>query len=179
MQPPASAAAPPASISPALAEFLESGLIMYLCTRSAALKPGSVGAAGLRVDSPTVVTVFLPEAFAPSVMDNLHDNGQMSVELVKVTDARAVQIKGTLLTDTPASPADVVFQEEYRARLSPELALVGMPRSTVARLVFTPSRALRMSVEALFLQTPGAAAGRPLEADAASILRPARDRGQS
>jgi hypothetical protein len=170
-QPASASTSSPATITPALAEFLESGLIMSIGARSATLKPASVGAAGLRVDAPGIVTVFVAEAVIGGVLPDLNDNGQMSVELVKVTDARAVQIKGTLLQNTPATAADEAFQETYRARLMPELAQVGMPRSTVARLAFTPSRALRMAVSALFLQTPGPNAGRPLEADGASILR--------
>lgn len=170
---------PPAAISPALAEFLESGLIMHVGTRSAGLKPSSVGAAGLRVEAPTVVTVFLPEAVSPGALADLADNGQMTIELVKVTDARAVQIKGTLLDRRLATAEDLVFQESYRARLTPELAQVGMPRSTVARLILSPSHALRLKVQALFLQTPGPNAGRPLEGDAASLLgRPNRESGQ-
>jgi hypothetical protein len=165
------AAAPPVSITPALAEFLESGLIMYIATRSATMKPSNVGAAGLRVEGPTTITVFLPDAVSATALGDLADNRQISVELVKVTDARAVQIKGELLEISAASDADQVFQEDYRARLMPELAQVGMPRSTVSRLVFWPARALRVAVKALFLQTPGAQAGRPLEAGAASLLQ--------
>jgi hypothetical protein len=171
METPSPPSPPAATITPALAEFLESGLIISLGTRSAGLQPASVGAAGLRVETPTTVTVFLAEAVIMAALDNLQDNGQMSIELVKVTDARAVQIKGKLVSMAPATAADEAFQEAYRARLMPELSQVGMPRSTIARLVFTPSRALRMNVDALFLQTPGPHAGRPLEADGASILR--------
>jgi hypothetical protein len=179
---PPAASAGPANITPALAEVLESGLIMYVASRSAGNKPSSVGAAGLRVETPTLVTVFLAEAVIGAVMPDLLDNGQLSVELVKVTDARAIQIKGQLLDHGPATAADQAFQETYRARLLPELTQVGMPRSTVARLVLTPSRALRLSVTALFLQTPGPGAGRPLEAGAGSLLRAregARAGGQS
>jgi hypothetical protein len=166
----------PPAITPALAEFLESGLIMYVGTRSAALEPSSVGAAGLRVDDATTVTVFVADACSQGALADLANNGQISIELVKVTDARAVQIKGVLLDRRAASDEERAFQESYRARLLPELTLVGMPRSTVARLVLTPSQALRVSVQALFVQTPGPGAGRPLEPDAASLLGSKRER---
>ena len=59
-------------------------------------------------------------------------------------------------------------------RLGPDMALVGVPRSMTARLVWWPSRAIQMDVRELFLQTPGANAGRRLEAGAGSLLRMTR-----
>jgi hypothetical protein len=173
MAPPsASASAASAEITPALAEFLESGLIMYLATRTATLKPNSVMCAGLRVEAPTTVTLFLPEHASPGALADLADNGEMALTLVKVTDARAVQLKGTLSAVAPASAGDHAFQESYRARLAPEMAQAGLPLSVTARFVFQPCRALTMHVRDLFLQTPGPGAGRRLEPGAQSLLRP-------
>ena len=159
------------TITPQLAEFLHSGLIMYLATRSADLSPASVMAAGLRVDGPERVTVFVAEAVGAPVFGNLLDNSEMAVTLANVIDHRSIQIKGRRLADAPASPADRAFQAQYMDRLRPELMLVGVPRSTAARIVWWPSRAIQMHVRDLFLQTPGANAGRRLEAGGASLLR--------
>jgi hypothetical protein len=51
-----------ATITPDLATFLQTGLIMFLGTRSADLTPTSVIASGLRVDGPHRITVFVAEA---------------------------------------------------------------------------------------------------------------------
>ena len=85
-----------ATITPDLAEFLHSGLIMFLATRSADLAPSSVIASGLRVDGPQRVTVFVALAVgAPApVFGNLADNGEMAVTLSNVLDHRSIQIKG-------------------------------------------------------------------------------------
>jgi hypothetical protein len=162
-----------ATINPELAEFLHSGLIMFLATRSADLSPSSVMAAGLRVDGPQRVTVFvaLSVGTPAPVFGNLADNGEMAVTLSNVLDHRSIQLKGRRLADGPASEVDRAFQAQYMERLRPALMLVGMPRSMAARLVWWPSRAIQMDVRDLFLQTPGMNAGRRLEAGGGSLLR--------
>ena len=167
-------AATDASITPQLAEFLHSGLIMYLATRSADLTPVSVIASGLRVDGPQRVTVFVSEAVGAAVFPNLADNGQMAVTMSNVVDHRSIQIKGRLVAIGPASEADRAFQAQYMERLRPELMLIGVPRSIAARIAWWPSRAIQMQVCEMFVQTPGANAGRPLETGAGSLLRARR-----
>jgi hypothetical protein len=159
------------SINAQLAEFLHGGLIIYLATRSADLRPTSIIASGLRVEHPRRVTVFVTEAMGPLTFANLADNGEMAITMVKVTDHRSIQLKGRKLVDAPASEADRVFQQAYMERLRPELMLVGVPRSVVNRLAWWPSRAIQMSIRDLYLQTPGVDAGRRLEAGAGSLLR--------
>jgi Pyridoxamine 5'-phosphate oxidase len=164
-------AATDASITPQLADFLHSGLIMFLATRSADLTPTSVLAAGLRVDGPQRVTVFVSEALGGAVFPNLANNGEMAVTMSNVIDHRSIQLKGRLVAIGPASEADRAFQAQYMERLRPEMMQIGVPRSIAARIVWWPSRAIQMDVREMFVQTPGANAGRPLEAGAGSLLR--------
>jgi hypothetical protein len=160
-----------ASISPQLAEFLHSGLIMFLATRSADLTPTSVIAAGLRVDTPRRVTVFVTEAMAAPVLPNLAHNGEMAVTMSNVLDHRSIQLKGRLVAVGPASEVDRAFQAQYMERFRPAMTMFGVPRSIAARLAWWPSRAVQMDVREMFVQTPGANAGRPLEVGAGSLLR--------
>jgi Pyridoxamine 5'-phosphate oxidase len=163
-------AATDASITPQLAEFLHSGLIMFLATRSADLTPTSVIAAGLRVDAPRRVTVFLTETMAASVLPNLADNGEMAVTMSNVLDHRSIQLKGKLAAVGPASEVDRAFQAQYMERFRPAMTMLGVPRSIAARLAWWPSRAIQMDLREMFVQTPGANAGRPLEVGARSLL---------
>lgn len=168
--------APPAdtTITPELAEFLHSGLIVYLATCSADLTPASTIGAGLRVESPREITVFVARALEPPVAGNLTDGAELAVTMSHVTDHRSIQLKGRRLSDGPATEADRLFQQEYMSRLAPQMMAFGVPRSVMARLVWWPSRAIRMEVRDLYLQTPGANAGRRLEPGAASLLRSSR-----
>jgi hypothetical protein len=160
-----------ATITPDLAMFLQTGLIMFLGTRSADLTPTSVIASGLRVDGPHRITVFVAEAVGARTFSNLADNGEMAVTMSNVVDHRSIQIKGRRLVDGPASESDRAFQAQYMERLRAELTMLGVPRSVAARIVWWPSRAIQMDVRDLFLQTPGANAGRRLEAGGGSLLR--------
>jgi hypothetical protein len=165
-----------ATITPDLAAFLQSGLIMFLGTRSADLTPTSVIAAGLRVDDPQRITVFVAEAVGGPTFNNLADNGEMALTMSNVLDHRSIQIKGRRLVEGPASEIDRAFQAQYMERLRAELTMLGVPRSVAARVVWWPSRAIQMDVRDLFLQTPGANAGRRLEAGGGSLLRGAPSR---
>jgi hypothetical protein len=144
---------------------------MFLATRAADLTPSSVLASGLRVDTPQQVTVFLTEAAAAPALPNLAHNGEMAVTLSNVLDHRSIQLKGTLVAMRPSDEADRAFQAQYMERFRPAMTAIGVPRSIAARLAWWPSRAVQMAVREMFVQTPGANAGRPLEVGAGSLLR--------
>jgi hypothetical protein len=151
---------PLAALPPELLALLEGPSIMHLGTRDAALQPMSAFAFGLKIDGDgREVTVFLPETIAARMLANLRDNGQMALAVVRPTDNRAVQIKGTWLGERRTDETDRAFVESYRDALTTELGLVGVPRSIWRRMIWWPSLALRMEVREVFVQTPGPKAG--------------------
>jgi hypothetical protein len=151
-------------VCPEIAQLLGSGLIMYLGTRGADLAPEMVVAPGARVEEGGgEITVFVPRIFEAATLENLRDNGQAALTIVRVTDNRSIQIKGTFVSDRVADEGDRRFLESLLARRANELALVGLPRSVSARLVTWPAAAIRIRVRELFVQTPGPGAGRPLD----------------
>src|SRR6185436_18741025 len=100
---------------------------------------------------------------------------QMAVELVRSSDHRALQIKGTWLGERRTSDDDRAFLIRYHNALLQEMGLVGVPRSKWDRLSWWPAVALRMEVRDVFVQTPGPGAGRRCEpAGAPETDRPGR-----
>lgn len=151
---------PLAALSDDLFPILEGPSIMYLGTRNAALEPMSVLAFGLRVEGDgRELTVFLPAALAELPLRNLRDNGQMALNLVRPTNHRALQLKGTWLGERRTDGSDRAFVSAYRDALTQELGLVGVPRSMWRRVAWWPSLALRMELRDVFVQTPGPGAG--------------------
>ena len=156
---------PLSALPPELFALLDGPAVMHLATRDAELQPTSTFAFGLdAAGDGREVTVFVPVALATPTLANLRDNGQMALTIVRPTDHRSVQLKGTWLGERRADDADRAHVARQRYALTQELGLVGVPRSLWRRFAWWPSLALRMEVRDAFVQTPGPKAGQPCQA---------------
>lgn len=108
------------------------------------------------------LTVFLPAATADSTLANLRDNGRIAVCFSRAADHRSIQVKGRMLDERAGDEADREVVERYRAAVAQEWGFVGLPSRITFRVAAWPSRAVRLSIESVFVQTPGPGAGAPL-----------------
>lgn len=158
-----------ASLDPALVEFLESGVVLGCASRDARLVPRSVWPVGIRVESGAEeVTVFLPVATAGDVIANLRDSRRIALVATSAADHRSIQLKGKVVEIREAADDERSLTERYRASLGRNLEPLGVPKFFVLRIQHWPAHAVRFQVEQLFVQTPGPAAGQPLQ----GALRP-------
>jgi len=147
------------SISPELAEFLESGISIQVASRDARLMPEVARALGARVEhGGREVTLFLPAATAERTLANARDNGRLAV-CFSAIDHRSYQLKGRLKSVREADERDRRAIERYRAALGQIYGAVGMPPRLTYRIRHWPAHAVCLEVESLFLQTPGPGAG--------------------
>jgi hypothetical protein len=147
------------SISPELAEFLESGISVLVGSRDARLIPESTRAFGARVEAGgKELTVFLPAATDGITLANVRDNGRLAV-CFSAVDHRSYQVKGRFVGVRDADEIDRRAIERYRAALAQHYGHVGMPPRLTYRLQCLPAHAVRLAVETVFLQTPGPGAG--------------------
>lgn len=148
-----------------LPELIASGVDVYVATRDAELEPESMLAMGVRAHRErAALTLYLPEALAKVTLKNLADNGQIAVTLIRPSDFKAVQVKGTAVSIRPSTETDREFQAIFRAALIEQMEAVGVPRCATRRLVWWPSLAVEVAVREVFRQTPGPAAGEPMTA---------------
>jgi len=90
-----------------LRTFLEQGLAIHLGTRNALLEPNGVRATAVKVeDDRQHLVVFVTVAHADTVLQDLRDNGQAAVTLVRPSDDRACQVKGTFVDVREARPEE-------------------------------------------------------------------------
>jgi hypothetical protein len=147
------------SISPELAEFLESGISVLVGSRDARLLPEVARAFGARIEAGgRELTVFLPVATAERTLANARENGRLAV-CFSAIDHRSYQIKGRLKAVCDAADDDRRSIERYRAALAQVYGSVGMPPRLTYRIRHWPAHAVRLEVETIFLQTPGPGAG--------------------
>jgi hypothetical protein len=153
---------PLATIPADLFSVLETGSIMHLGTRNAALRPISTLAFGMQLAPAALdeVTVFVPAALAEPTMTNLRDNGQMAVTAVYPLDHRSTQLKGLWLGERRTDENDRAYLARHRDELTLVMGRVGVPRSIWRRVSWWPCLALRMEVRETFVQTPGPSAGK-------------------
>jgi len=153
----------PPMIDETLARFLQEGLAIHVGTRDAQLAPSGARVTAARVDaSGADLVVFLPQPAAPHVLPNLQANGQAAVVFVRPVDDRSCQVKGTFLGVGPATADDRAFVERQWDAFMAGLERVGIPRAIFAGFLLWPSLAIRIRATAVFDQTPGPNAGRPL-----------------
>jgi len=139
-----------------LAAFLDSGLSVMASTRDARLRPETVRILALEARPGE-------DAVSARMLENLRDNGRIAVVASDPLDNRSVQLKGTMVSCQQATDLQRAAADAYRAKMARSLAQVGVPQGILFRAQFWPAHAVRFRVEAIFLQTPGPAAGRPFD----------------
>lgn len=150
-------------ISKELAIFLESGVSILVGTRDARLLPEAVRAFGARVGAAgEELTVFVPQAVGAVTAANARDNGRIAVLFSRPSDHRSLQVTGRVQSTVPGDDADRAVVDRYRCELAQALAGVGLPPRLTLRAAHWPCHAIRLRVEAIYVQTPGPGAGAPL-----------------
>jgi hypothetical protein len=153
-----------------LCELLASGPSVSVGTRDGRLRPECVRAAGVRLEAgggeAVALTVFLPEATSARTIANLRANGRVAVNVTRVDDNRSYQLKGRTTSIRDATPQDREVVERYLAAFLEAIATLGYPRDRVGHGRLWPCLAVRATVEAVFVQTPGPGAGAVVSAPA-------------
>ena len=150
-------------IAPQLARFLEEGLGIYVGTRDDGLRPNGARALAVMVaGGGAELTVHLAAVAADRLLPDLRSNGQVAVSFARPVDDRACQIKGLFVAARPTSDEErAAVERQWQGFLS-QLEKIGIPEAATESWVRWPAIAVRVSVTAVFDQTPGPLAGTPL-----------------
>ena len=153
------------TVDAALGEFLISGVVLGAASRDDRLVPEVMRPLGVRVEEGgTEITFFLASATAGPMLRNVESNRRVALVASNPQDNRSVQLKGAVVEVRPARDDERPLLDQYRARFSRMLEPLGVPQSFVLRTQVWPAHAVRFRIEAMFLQTPGPAAGQPFQA---------------
>jgi hypothetical protein len=148
------------SLSDATIELAGSGVDLHVATTDSSLRPEYALGTGVRVHPDRrTVTVYVARAVLHRTLENIADNGRIALTMARPCDHKTVQIKGCVTGVRDSGPADRELQEQYRAALAEQLAIVGVPRSITRRFAWWPSVAIDFEVADVFAQTPGPGAG--------------------
>jgi hypothetical protein len=145
-----------------LVSLVEGAAAVWLATCSREGVPQATRVMGTKVGSTRrSLTAFVPIDQAGTTFDNLRENGRLAIFFCCVTNYRAVQIKGDLVSMRPTDEGGSEIQARYAHDFVEECVKVGIPRELNESLRHAPSMAVEMNVTAVFAQTPGPQAGAP------------------
>jgi hypothetical protein len=146
-----------------LTTFLEQGLAIHLGTRNADLEPNGVRVTAVKVsDDRLHLVLYVTRADVAVVLEDLRDNGQAAVTLVRPSDDRACQVKGTFVDVRDADENEQPLIEGQWQGFVQQLEIIGLPALATSAWMMWPCVAIRIKATALFDQTPGPGAGGPL-----------------
>jgi hypothetical protein len=146
-----------------LATFLEEGIAINIGTRSASLQPNGARVVAVKVDEDgRHVTAYVPAAAAPLLVPDFEAGSQAALVFARPPDERACQVKGVYAGSRDARADEESFVADQWGRWMRRLETIGLPRMVYESWQVWPCVAVRVRVTALFDQTPGPGAGRPL-----------------
>jgi hypothetical protein len=147
-----------------LAAFMASPVMIILGTRDGALVPEIARAVGAVVRGEEgCVDLVVSEWQWSKTVANVRANGQLAATFARPSDYVSYQVKGHA-TVASATAEHVALARRYIESTASTLGELGLERRVVAPwLVERDLVTLRMSVQEIFVQTPGAKAGQLIE----------------
>lgn len=147
-----------------LASFIVSPIMIILGSCDAALMPEIGRAVGAFVhDDGSRVDLAVSEWQWPGTVANARENGRLSVTFARPSDYVSYQMKGQVAV-MPATREHRALAKRYAERMAATLEELGLENRVVTPwLVGRNLVTLRLSVQEVFVQTPGAQAGQLVE----------------
>jgi hypothetical protein len=146
-----------------LAAFLQEGVGIHIGTRNERFEPNGARALAAVVEADgQELVVYLAEVAAARLLPDLHGNRQVAVSFGRPVDDRACQVKGEVVSIRPAEPHErEKIRWQFESFLN-NLEHIGIPRAGATNWITWPAVAIRLKATAVFEQTPGPAAGKPM-----------------
>ncbi|MDH5395438.1 MAG: hypothetical protein OEW97_04140 [Gammaproteobacteria bacterium] len=147
-----------------LLEFLESDAAILLSSADSANEPAISRGYGARVsDDCKQVTVFVTEQQSATLLENVRQTGQLSLNATCVTSYESYQLKGINASISELSPKNKHFIENYCNAFIASIEKVGLTNEVAQTLLQSrqteKSLAITFEVTGAYCQTPGPGAG--------------------
>ena len=145
-----------------LASFLEEPVMIIIGTQADGCLPEIARAAGAVVADDLAAIDLMVSAWQwPETIVNLRANGQTAATFSRPADYETYQLKGRVTSIAPPTPRQQARTTRYLAEIGSVLECLGVPQDVSAPWRVTRDLlALHFVPEQVFIQTPGASAGR-------------------
>jgi len=152
-------------IPPDIVSLIHGPQVMFVATRSQALRPHCRRVAGAIADAGAdTVTLFLPDQVNRQTLEHAQRNGRVAFLLIDAFSHRSYQLKGAYLSSRPSTEADKAVRDLYMEKIAAHMRnwFVPVPDEFWNAVILDPSTSLSFRVETIFDQTPGPNAGKPV-----------------
>ena len=149
------------------AAFIQGPVSVIVASRNAELVADVVRGCGCRVSRDRrQVTVLVEPGRAGSLLDDIAANGMIAAVFSQPSTHQTIQLKGTDARLVRVTAADRAAAQQHLRTWSEDLERIGFDTPFAAALHGGTGglAAIRFTPTATFQQTPGPAAGQPLEA---------------
>lgn len=148
-----------------IAQFLQRGVSINVASSSSNGFPSVSRALGCRISTDRrKVVIFFSAECSSALLADLHNEGAIAAVFSMPTTHQTIQIKGRNVRFEPVEENDLAILARYRRAFIAEIVATGQ-REALAASIVPESRADVVAVSftptSAFVQTPGAAAGRP------------------
>lgn len=135
-------------------DFINSPHGMMMGTRDAQLVPEVSRVLGARFMDENHIKCFMDEPTNRKALENLRENGLMSLVLVDVISAFSYQFKGRLVSSAPMTQEELDEFAHYMAGFNDAIAALWRMPGVPYRYPHSSMLCLVMEVEEIFEQTP-------------------------
>jgi hypothetical protein len=137
--------------------------IGFAGTRDANLVPSGHRVSGWRIDHEgRILTALVSEVSSPRLLEALLDNGRIALTFEEAGNHETYQIKGRYLSHRPVGSAEIEIASATRERFARSMRSLYHDEAVTASLtasMLAPALAVDVSVDEVFVQTPGPGAG--------------------
>lgn len=147
-----------------IASFIEGEVMTIAAARDSSMRATIARFVGTRRHAGSgLLDGFVSRAQWPGQPASLTAGDPLAVTFCRPRDYLTYQLKGQVAETAPASDEEAAFARGYIARMSAALLRLGVPaRQCAAWFCGADLMRIRYEPVAIFLQTPGPAAGTPL-----------------
>ena len=155
------------ALNASLRAFLKGPVAINLASHDRALLPSIARAYGCKVSPDgTVITVFVSLRSAAAVLDDLRSGAPIAAVFCLPSTHATLQFKSASAQILALGPGDRELMEDYGKAFRAEIVALGYDDPFVSALVAPAADdavAVAFTPSAVFDQTPGPEAGKPLE----------------
>ena len=146
-------------ISDRFVEFINNNVVAYtLGTRNAKLEPWVGKPRGVTIsDDRKSFTMLIPEVAIECHLENMENNGEVSLNIVSIPKFESYQFKGTYTSNAPCTDEEVQVIKDWKTKFCEGCEVIGYPEQLIRSMdlqILEPAIAITFEVKEIFEQTP-------------------------
>ena len=145
-----------------LKSFLGNALGMGMGTCDANLVPDFSRVLGARAIDDYHVQLFIDRPTSTRTLDNLRDNGKLSVVVVEIHNAESYQLKGRFVSESNVTPEEQDYINTYLINFDKVAVDIGLLPGVLFNYPHSDMMTITMEVQEIFEQTPKKGTGQKL-----------------